>query len=383
MGLFDFLPSRTSLELPPPFTPHKGESPELQMESLLYLFKRLRINRLSSFSQGNTLKYSDNKEESIQDSAQEPEVSRWDKIYQTTEMKRRLLGQKERVLIDWLKNKFRSLCILQREPGPSLRNKDYELEDGFPVFKDYKDRKTGSFVFFVIPIDQQLNFTELAFELAQSTLYVEHHSYVSVAARIQCAKEAISKCLGQKFTSESVVILSEETHTQVISAYVSSLAFIVQLFRIYDLHIKHNSDSKVSAKPSLSLKSSFSFASKESPSKPQSRSNSPVKARGSYAVYESLNDTPSSPTKTLGSKKSLANLRNTRLENKPSISNLRANEIYNPVAAPVSPERRSSPGRMQALDHSSLYGREVQPELWEKCKQSINEKLRIEAQVIG
>lgn len=390
MGLFDFLPSGLgpNREAVPAFLCSKdAAAQERQVQSLLYLFRRLRINRLSAFSQGGTLKYSDDKQESVPVAS--AELAKWDAIYGKSEMETLLLAQKERVLIDWPKNKFRSLCVLLKEPvirpaSPTRRETaSQNFENGFPSFRDYKDRKTSAFAFSVIPIEQQLNFTDLAFDLARLNFYMEHHSHISFTDRIQTAKDAIRKCVRSDISSESMVVLSKETHARLISEYLSSLAFIVQLLRIYDLYTKQLPDQLKSlpVKLSSSQRSTTSQRSSDSSSRP----GSPVKVKsrslGAQLSQSELSQTSPalSPKKSLSPRKSIANLRAPRLSSKPSISNFQANEIYNPVAAPPSPERRNSHmNAHSSLDHLLLYDREIRPELWDKCKHSIEEKLKRE-----
>lgn len=393
MGLFGFLPTSLGLnqEAEPAFLCSKDHAAEeRRVQALLYLFRRLRINRLATFSQGDILKYSDDKQKPA--SADDLELAKWDAIYGKSEMERLLLAQKERVLIDWPKNKFRSLCVFLKEPtlrptSPArLDNAAHDLENGFIAFKDYKDRKTASFAFSVIPIDRQLNFTDLAFDLARLNFYIEHHSHISFTDRIQTAKDAIRKCIRSDLSNDSPVVLSKETHKQLISAYLSSLAFIVQLLRIYDLFAKLLLDQLKSSPVKLptSQRSTTSQRSADSSSRP----GSPVKMKtrdlaAQISHSELSHSSPSlSPKKTLSPRKSIANLRAPRLASKPSISNFQANEIYNPVAAPPSPERKNS--HIHApLDHLLLYDREIQPELWEKCKHSIEEKLKKEQVTLG
>lgn len=390
MGFFSFLPTGLGLdqEKEPAFLCSKDPAAEeRRIQSLLYLFRRLRINRLAAFSQGDTLKYSDENNDPTSGTASE--LAKWDAIYGKTEMEQILLSQKERVLIDWPKNKFRSLCVLPKEPAlrpPSPTRRDglsTDIDHGLPLFRDFKDRKAGTFAFSVIPIDRQLNFTDLAFDLAKLNLYIEHHSHISFSDRIQIAKDMIRKCVRSDLSNESVVVLSQETHTQLISEYLSSLAFIVQLLRIYDLYTKQLSEQVKSlpVKLSSSQMSTTSQRSNDSLSRPRS----PVKAKsrnfGTQLSHSELSQSsPSlSPKKSLSPRKSIANLRAPRLNSKPSISNFNANEIYNPVAAPPVQERRNP--HIQAhstLDHLLLYDREIQSELWEKCKHSIEEKLKKE-----
>lgn len=393
MGLFDLFSHglEPNQGMEPAFLCSKDcAADERRIQSLLYLFRRLRINRLSAFSQGDTLKYPDERQDHC--SSQEPEMKKWDSLYGKSEMEHMLLAEKERVLIDWPKNKFRSFCVFTKEPASRLLDKKRDItstdsEYIFPAFKDYKDRKTSSFEFSIIPIQQQLHFTDLAIDLARLNFYIEHHSHISFTSRIQIAKEAICKCISSDLTNESVVILSEETHTKIISEFLSSLAFVVQLLRIYDLFTRLQPD-QLRASP-IKLSSSQKSTTSQKSTDSSSRPGSPVKVKqtnfGNQLPHLDLphSSPAASPKKTLSPRKSFASLRAPRLTSKPSISNFQANEIYNPVAAPPTPERRNTHlNTFSAFDQIVLYDREVQRELWSKCKRGIEEKLRKEKEIL-
>lgn len=387
MGLFDLFGATTTASVPT-FTQGAGrDSTDLQIRSLLYLFKRLRINRLAPFPNGNTLKYIDDKHWDDGISGADASVAKLDAMYNLPRFEQVLLLDPQRVLVDYTKNKFRMLCVLSEPPSAGfLRplspvkglSTCEESESGFPLFRDYKDRRVSSFGFSLVPVARATTRRQISAELAQSLLYVEHFSYVSFAARFRVASNAVEKVLGSGPESSSVQ-LSEDTKAAVLREYLNALAFLVQLIRIYDQHVK------------------MELSRPESPTKLESpKLESPPKLHSARS-YSHLPPSPSrvlqpaSPNqRALSPKKSLANIR--QLASRPSISNFKANEIFNPVASPPLEKKSGSSGLPSGLGHAhsidqsnldcGLYGRDVRPEIWEKCKSSIREKLLRERRLL-
>lgn len=379
MGLFDFWGAASSPVTVPTFQQGANrDSTDLQIRSLLYLFKRLRINRLASFVNGSSLKYTDGKLWDEVLSGTDLNISKLDAMYNLSGFEKLLLLDEQRVLIDFPKNKFRMLCVLSELPSPNFSRPlspvkgattSDEMEGGFPIIKDYKDRYVQNFHFLLLPLDTKYTSPQLAAELANSSIYVEHFSYVTFPARVHTANKAIRAVLGETAGEDSSIVLSEDTKATLLAKYLAELAFLVQLIRIYDQHIKQLDSLPVKPLSPVKLKSM--------PSIPHLQS-SPSR------VLQ-----PTSPNlRRLSRPKSLANLRAPQLASRPSILNFNANEIYNPVASPPSPEKNrpsiSTLGGYSASDlsHHSLYGREVRPELWEKCKSSIREKLSRESKLL-
>lgn len=376
MGLFDFLGSSVAPVSVPNFAQGSGrDTTDLLIRSLLYLFKRLRINRLALFASGNSLKYTDGKLWDDVLSGTDLNISKLDGMYNLAGFENLLVCDQYRVLIDFPKNKFRMFCILSEYPSANFSrplsptkfgSPSEEMASGFPMFRDYKDRKVMNFSFLILPVDTPLTSRQLASELANSLLYVEHFSYVSTVARYLIASKAIGTVLGT--TSEEITItLSEDSKADILFKYLTELAFTVQVIRIYDHYIKM-----------------------EQPTRPAS----PTKLRN----VNSYSNLPLSPTpvlqptspnqRPLSPQKSRANLRGPLLTSRPSISNFNANEIYNPVASPPSPEKSkgsaSGYGEFSgtSLLYSTLCGREVRTDIWEKAQNSIREKLSRELKVL-
>lgn len=390
MGFFDFFPLGSNSDPVPTFTQGPGrDATDLQVQSLLYLFKRLRINRLATFSLGDTLKYTDGKLWGQGMINHEGNISKLDKSYNLQRFLKLLVEDEHRVLIDWPKNKFRALCFLSEYPTGSgttlLPDTISKHEDGsLPGFVDYKDRPVHSFAFMVLPVNTSIFVRDLALDLAQSLLYLEHHSYISFTSRIQTAEKAIAKFSEKGAT---MLELTEALKASIVLEYLRQLAFLVQLVRIYQQYIKPKepetplgSPKKTTADLPRSLRLAKSFLQLPNVGKiPIKPTLSPKKSMA--------NLTSTSPKRTMGDLSPVkleAGLRK-QLTSRPSISNFRANEIYNPVTSPpisASNSENRVIGSGALLSHLSEYGRE-NTDLWEKCRASIQEKLNKEREFLS
>lgn len=377
MGLFDFLGSPAPAVTMPTFIQGANrDSTTLQIRSLLYLFKRLRVNKLALFPLEETLRYTDGKQWDDLLSGTDLTIAKLDTTYNLAHFQLLLLSDPQRVLIDFPKNKFRMLCVLSELPGADFSrplspvkgaSTSDKFEDGLPVIKDYKDRKVPNFQFSVITVDEDIPFRQLAADLANLPLYAEHNSYVTFAARFHIASRVVKHVMGNAIAEDALLILSEDHKAQILLRYLTELAFHVQLIRIYDQHIKQI--------------------------EPVTVRSSPQKLRS----VKSFSHLPPSPTKIapptlpnqrlLSPKRSLANLRTPQLTSRPSISNFNANEIYNPVASPPSPEKLRQPITFSGysgtgLSDTLIYGKEIRQDIWDKCKFLIREKLVRESKVL-
>ena len=391
MGFFDFLPlGQSAPKQIPTFKQGAQRDPtDLQVRSLLYLFKRLRINRLASFSQQNKLKYIDGKQWDQSLPTHEDEISRLDKEFNMQKLKETLLEDEHRVLIDWPKNKFRALCFLSEQPANDRSKQSGSLNVSgsqqasveLPIFYDYKERPMVSFAFYVLPVNTSVYTRDLALELAQSFLYLEHHSYVSLATRVKIAAKAISK----SSESEAIMIeLTEDVKAKIVHQYLTELAFFVQLVRIYQQCIKPKEPEAPNGSPKKTLaelprlRAAKSFLQLPNAAKsPLRPSLSPKKSMASFGSPVKLAAETSPVRLDLSPRK--------HLSARPSIPNFRANEIYNPVTSPpilASSSENKILGSENLLAYLSESGLE-NPEVWAKCKVSIREKLAQERAMIA
>lgn len=389
MGFFDFLPlGSPAINIPQFKQGSQRDSTDLQIKSLLYLFKRLRVNRLASFSHHGLLKYVDDKH--WDEAAAESHILKLDAVYNLKGFQQVLLSDPERVLVDWPKNKFRSFCILSEYPSASLlrplspqKGTSTNATHGrIPSFLDYKERDALNFTFTIIASNQTFIARELAAELANSLLYIEHHSYVSFASRLALAHEAIEEHCGRGIS----VLLDEDAKAAVIESYLKKLAFQVQLVRIYQLTMKAREAQASPQKPSSPLKSaSDSFNKRSSLSLGHLPPEARAGGRGTLSPKKSLANlsprkgTAMTESRPLPSRSELSPVKLAgprRLSARPSIANLQANEIYNPVASPpMSASTSENRITTSFLSHLLDYSKDICTEVWEKCRASVQEKV--------
>lgn len=148
MGLFDLLPfprgggvADSTTTTIPTYDSTK-DSINLQVKSLLYLFKRLKIYQLAPFLNRDNnyeLKYIGNT--TIDNT--NPIHIKLDKIYNLERFLQILIYEDEyKILVDFTKNKFRSLCFMTEYPyGKVLVSM---ATDSFPQFID-EDEDGDSF----------------------------------------------------------------------------------------------------------------------------------------------------------------------------------------------------------------------------------------------
>lgn len=361
MGLFNFGSPQQGVKVPTFELSPQPDSTDLRIRSLLYLFKRLRINKLSAFpNPDGSLKYT----ETASSAETSAFSTKLDTLYNLPKFQLLLVSDPQRVLIDYPKNKFRAFCILSELPSANLsrplspikgerpESPSADFENGFPVVVDAKGRRALNFAFSLLRAGEQMTIRELATALANSLIYVEHHSYVPFSARFMTGKSSIQKISTMVLSDDSVCRLTEEFKESVIFEYLKELAFLVQLLRIYDEYVKKTSASSTSS-PSIKF-------SRTPTSLPQT---SPVKKTAP----------------ALTSKRSIANLKGERtLKAQPSISNFRSTETHSPLTSP----QKKSVKATSSLNPNDIYGREIVQDLWDKCKTSIRVKLERESQRI-
>lgn len=389
MGLLDYFGTTAATKTPTFRFGLDRDSTDLQIRSLLYLFKRLRINKLASFTEEGTLKYTDGKtrESSVPDDAH---VAKLDHLYNLHGFEATLVDDEHRALVDWCKNKFRALCILSEPPSanlsrplsPTKGSSGNDFENGLPVFKDYKDRKAVGFYFSILLVDTDIIVRDLANFLAHSSLYAEHHSYVSFSVRFQTAMDAIALVVGASDES-AWVRLTEDLKAQLILDYLRNMAFTVQLIRIFKEHMKQDLHSKSAHTPDSSptrLRSSRSvsqlpqlrlYASPAlTPTLPLS---SPKKASELPTRRPYGEENRKKPTVRLPRMKDESPKKEQRtLKPKASMSSL---HIASSQAASPSSMRPGISPLMPSDQVDVNYGRELKPELWDKCRLSIRERI--------
>ncbi|KAI5969414.1 hypothetical protein CANMA_001481 [Candida margitis] len=389
MGLFNVFisPDPTAI---PTFDP-SIDSINLQIKSLLYLFKRLRIKKLASLvGQDGKLKYADTEVVVVFDN--DPTFTKLDKTYNVAKFEAILLDDEYRVVVDFIKNKFRAMCFINEvpvnlsRPGSPVRDQSTNTgsdKDEFPPFLDYKERKSKLFEFTLFPISQHHTMESIASILSGSKIYIEHK--VPFLKRYNIALAAIAKVMCT--SPNAKFIINQDKKSKIIRNYLVLLATHVQVMRIYDEYTKLH---PLVASPTKSLNHSVSKLSLGNSSVASSPSSSPTKPH------------TKSPVKL--SAKPARRDSQTLLRTKPSISQLKLDELYNPVANPplLQPDdKKSGPktnngvgtgagvgsrsgsepgassGSVTLLEDTE--GREIlRLDVYERCKVAINDRIKSE-----
>lgn len=362
MGLFNVFISLDSTCIPT-FDP-SIDSINLQVKSLLYLFKRLRINKLAPLVKNGKFAYTDSLVIN-----NDPTFAKLDKTYNVTKFEEILLDDEYRVLVDFIKNKFRSMCFIDGVPenlslpGSPTRDQStsavLDNDDDFPPFLDYKERKSKLFKFKLFSITQQHTTESIASILSGSNIYIEHK--VPFLKRYNIALTAITKVIGKSSTTKFTI--SQDEKLKIIRNYLTLLAIHVQVMRIYDEYTKLH---PLVATPTDSLSHSTSKLSLNEPS------------LASFPMKAQLKSPTKSPTK-LARRESQPLLRT-----KPSILKLRLEELYNPITSPPQlqyGDKTSSNGSGSGSVTLSedVEGKEIlRLDVYERCKVAVNEKVKSE-----
>ncbi|RLV95741.1 hypothetical protein JA1_000834 [Spathaspora sp. JA1] len=345
---FSLLTSLGITQAVPTYNQEQDPDPiDLQVKSLLYLFQRLRINKLTSFLDKNdlSLKY-------IYQAENQEVNQKLDEQFNLDEFLKLLVNDEYRILVDFTKNKFRSYCILSEYPTKTnfqVRQGNHE-DYSFPQFRDSNDKNVAKFRFLLFPTSA-ISIEYIANVLSGSDIYCEHFAYLPHKTRVQFALESIKEVIPKTNTTTIELTLSQRS--KIIRGYLTKLAITVQLQRIYQEHIKLvNSPTKSDttlpklASPIRSLKPKPSLAKMASHTNLNSTSPTRLSHRTSMA-----NLRPSSPTKSL--------------KPKPSIPRFQLEELYNPVASPVAiPIDQTSNG--SDPDSTSYLTTILYPDIYEK-----------------
>ncbi|KGU10981.1 hypothetical protein MEQ_02057 [Candida albicans P87] len=404
MGLFDLLPfprgggvADSTTTTIPTYDSTK-DSINLQVKSLLYLFKRLKIYQLAPFLNRDNnyeLKYIGNT--TIDNT--NPIHIKLDKIYNLERFLQILIYEDEyKILVDFTKNKFRSLCFMTEYPyGKVLVSM---ATDSFPQFIDEDEDGDSfeNFKFILFPL-KNVTIEQMGQLLTKSDIYIEHKN-VSTSKRYMIAIESINEVLGFDGNKSDITIfdITITQKNQIIRQYFIKLAIQVQLTRIYQEYIKQHpivitGDPFVTPPSSPTKKQSNSSISpmKKIPTLRKSMSNLTLNGNTSGVNYNkapSVPSVPSSPTR-LRPQKSMS-----KLNSKPSISKMKLEELYNPVASPrgkIHQEVKPSSIRSNSSNPINGVGSEdfdndididnkenFRWDVYNKCKLAILEKLKVE-----
>lgn len=310
------------------------DSMDLQIKLLSYIFTRLRINKLSAFpTSSGSLKYLDLT--TISDSKE-------DQKYGLNTFLELLLNDEYRVLVDFIKNKFRAFCILLDDLGGDNNTITYLVDQKNRPMKDFR---------FIYLTTRDTTVEQIASTLASSDIYCEHR--VPMKARYQHALNLIVAIIAKQATGNMITVTTQEA-TAIIRLYLETMAFNVQLNRIYDETIKKQLISTPVTIPSSSTP-------------------------------------PTSPRKPVSNNDSSSTKRPT-LKSKPSIPRFQLDTLYKPqLPTPTSPVKASaylihSPSRAKSptrLDTSSSSAENKDIRIYEKCRQAVQARIDSERLKVG
>jgi hypothetical protein len=348
---------------------------DLQIKSLMYMFKRCGIanskpfadfvdsdlkrpnpmyGNLSKLKSSGNLRNQFQLEQSLEVSGGMSPMDRQklDIMYNKSQFERLIVHDEHRVLIDWIKNRFRSLCILSDDPKEIAR---------LPSFGEYSDK----YCFVVLPADSP---DEVYIEvLVNSSLYCEHPMPVNVKTRLASTALDVAR---SKFGTH---VLDKDARALAIKHYLHTLAIEVQVERLYRGSIRARTvDTKENNKINLDRaprelqrhnqtdpsQSRFGSRSPSPVARPTVRSASPARSpertkfymhqglivKGSSGTLRGTADNHSSQSRILP----------------PPHANNRAN-LDGPAASPISisvttrsaKSRNTSPSPVQALNIGS------------------------------
>ncbi|CUM45738.1 uncharacterized protein AC631_01615 [Debaryomyces fabryi] len=381
------------------------DSADLQVKSLLYVFKRLRLNKLSSFlgndSTINSFKYVDGDKKIINNSEVDSYFQKLDAMYNVEKFKQVMINDEYRVTIDFTKNKFRSFCILSEYPSKSTLSPQEIGSSEFPGFKDYKDRDVKHFKFSILPL-QNTSIAFIANTLSTSDIYAEHHHKIDFNLRYQYAMDSISKVLNMEKKVpdiDSSISISETEKATIIQYYLKRVAFFVQLNRIYEEYLKHHalkgSPTKVSvpASPSKSVSSLLQSYISSNSKLTNSISNlslapSPPKLSPRKSMVDLNKSRSSSPTRTLKSKPSVAKMKmdqlfNNSINTAATQTHQLANNTFDSSKSDTSSTTFSKDISLSSPKKLPEVPSEIKLDIWEKCKVAVRDKIEQERKKIS
>ncbi|CAN3363656.1 hypothetical protein DICA4_E11958 [Diutina catenulata] len=374
--VFGWLWGATQIALP---TYQPGvDSPDLQVTSLMYMFKRLRIHRLAVCPDRDrgALLWSSPFE--LEHNAY---FDKLDATYNLEGFVRELAHDQHRILCDFCKNRFRSMCFLSK--APSLAS---------PMLLDRRQRQIQGFNFVIMPLNTTPH--DLVRTLAHSPLYYEHFKRFGLKQRKEIAQKAVTSVLGAVVPKAQIVLDNQEKNA-VVYAYLTRLAFEVQVDRIYRQHLR---EAGLEAVPMSATPSKNSTSSGKSQRRAKLPSPLGRCSRGSPSVTPkpvSPSKIPS-PTKAVSMVSSVPNSPPSKIPSPPGIlftsTPRRPSDALAPVVSPPSPtrlpERRPSvllhevSGSDDSGDTSDTSVEDPSPiaGLYERCQQAILLQLALEAQ---
>ncbi|CDR45683.1 CYFA0S19e01772g1_1 [Cyberlindnera fabianii] len=179
---------------------------DLKVKALTYLFKRMNIENLPSFVNDGSGIYSFDNSSSSTSLGNE----KLDAMYNKLEFERVLVSDEHRILIDWFKNRFRSICILSDTPKSPFER---QLAKNFRFTILHADA----------PDDVYVN------TLLESNIYIEHP--IDIDVKRQIVVDAIQA--QRQLRPSHKKSFNKNDRSMIISKYIRRLSEVVQIERIY------------------------------------------------------------------------------------------------------------------------------------------------------
>lgn len=222
-------PKMKSVNIPYYFQGENEDSIDLQIKSLVYVFHKLKISNLKPFLKINPLTdeyefdYLDNNSHNISSHNKSTKGilmnDKLDRIYNVEHFKKQLINDPYRILIDYNKNKFRSLLILTGLPKE---------------FDELPTLNTPNFNFLVLkPNDTIERFIETI--VYKSGIYSEHRINNKIKTQILLRIINRHKKLNEM---NDIKEFSKDDRADIIKSYVQKLSFYIQVQRIYKATLK-------------------------------------------------------------------------------------------------------------------------------------------------
>ena len=233
------------------------DSIPLQIKSLTYLFHRFKFYNLKPLLIKKIVENDDNDEEeniiydfdyfNIDDNNDNKDPSynilineKLDSIYNIHYFKNQFLNDPYKILVDYNKNKFRSLLILSNEPTNNINNNNnINYQNQIPINSNFK--------FLILnPINSINNYIDII--INNSNIYIEHK--VNKKIKIEILKKIIKKQLKKimdnydSIDDSTIINFSKDDRAIIISTYVQKLAFHIQVQRLYKATLKKKAKSK-------------------------------------------------------------------------------------------------------------------------------------------
>lgn len=233
------------------------DSIPLQIKSLTYLFHRFKFYNLKPLLIKKIVENDDNDEENIiydfdyfniddNNNNKDPSYNilineKLDSIYNIHYFKNQFLNDPYKILVDYNKNKFRSLLILSNEPSTNNinNNNNINYQNQIPINSNFK--------FLILnPINSINNYIDII--INNSNIYIEHK--VNKKIKIEILKKIIKKQLKKimdnydSIDDSTIINFSKDDRAIIISTYVQKLAFHIQVQRLYKATLKKKAKSK-------------------------------------------------------------------------------------------------------------------------------------------